>query len=374
MNNALPHIGAGQLADFDARGGHGVEAAGGEAFVSLEQAVDGGALIVQHGGVVEQQHDHAGEGDFFFVEFADEFGIGGQQVPLFLGQHFAEVGRRVAERFGRIGLGGQFENRVADLFVFDHGLLGSGMDSTMDEKPHESSDLRVLNHHLPARCRAQGDIMHTMNPYATADGHEGGGGGGGVPFVNICGGHFSKRFEDLFELVFPLGIGWGGGQKAFAGEAEDDFDAEVAQVCGGQCEAPVVGHGFAEADAGINGDAAAWDAGLYCGVDALGEVAFDGGEDLRIVGGGIVREAWADMHQHDCALAGRDRREKLGIVRAGGDVVDVFRPGGEAFHCHVCRARVNRYGHGAREFLQDGLDALPLLGCIYGLYAGAKEA
>jgi hypothetical protein len=148
-------------------------------------------------------------------------------------------------------------------------------------------------------------------------------------------------------------------------------------------ETPVVGHRFAKADAGVEGEVGGGDAGPEGGVGALEEVGADGSEDVGIVCRGRGGIGGGDVHEDEGGgLAGGGARggdggEEVGVVGAGGDVVDDLGAGLEGFGGDLGGTGVDRDFHFARETrdeaMEDGEEPAELFVGGDGLDALAEE-
>jgi len=82
-----------KLPDFDARGGDGVEAAGGEALVPLEEAIDG-VVLFDVGCLYVEEHHRTAEALALIERSLGEIGVGGHDLELGLAGGFEDFGGR----------------------------------------------------------------------------------------------------------------------------------------------------------------------------------------------------------------------------------------------------------------------------------------
>lgn len=153
-------------------------------------------------------------------------------------------------------------------------------------------------------------------------------------------------------------LGEGVCEKAFAGGTGEDGQVKLAELVEVGEERVVFVEFLAEADAGVDDDFVAWDAGGNGGFDALGQGCKDEGKDF--VGGerwqrGPVLRTASGVHE-DCSAAECGAGGGHGGVPVvAADVVDDLGSGFNGVTCSVCVEGIDgEDGFGA--LLQDGLD------------------
>ena len=124
-----------QLPDFHAGLRDGIEAAGGEAFVSFEKAVHR-IVLLDITACQLKKYDRAIEPDFLVVDCVDQRGIGCENVPLLRLGGFEEVARS-----GILG-NGKFAHPVDLLFVSDEGVGRRGGDVSVQQPLHAGHRIR----------------------------------------------------------------------------------------------------------------------------------------------------------------------------------------------------------------------------------------
>ncbi len=111
--------------------------------------------------------------------------------------------------------------------------------------------------------------------------------------------------------------------QALAGDADQQRKPELRQFRQPAQQLDRVSRPLGEADARVEGDLRAADAGAFRGGDACGQFRGDLGGDIRV---GRVRlhgrRGAAHVHEHDGTTARGDQRRGIGVMRQGGDVVD----------------------------------------------------
>ena len=137
----------------------------------------------------------------------------------------------------------------------------------------------------------------------------------------------------------------------------------------------VVLEGFAEADAGVDDDGVPLNTRLQCGFDLLLQVVVDVGDDIGI-GRFLLHGLGGALHVHEDdagAMLGGERCHG-GIVTEGGDIVDDVGAGVEGGFGYGGFGGIDGdelVGVFLAEGFDDGLGALYLFFCGYGLCAGA---
>ncbi len=138
----------------------------------------------------------------------------------------------------------------------------------------------------------------------------------------------------------------------------------------------VVRQRLAEADAGIDDQPRAGDAGGFTGFDAGAEPIVDVEDDIVIVGFVLHGARVAlGMHQHDRQPGPRRGLEARGIMAQGRDVVDEVHAGLSRAAHHLGLARVDGKpgARAGRQRLDDGADAAPFLLRIDRIGAGPRR-
>src|SRR5690606_21006415 len=143
-----------------------------------------------------------------------------------------------------------------------------------------------------------------------------------APHSGFCG----ERADDGGGLVAFVGVGVvgeEGGEESFAGGADEYAVAEAGEFDEAAEELPVVAAGFGEAEAGVDDDAAGFDAGDDEFGDAVFEFFAHGAHDVGVLGELLHGCGWAaPVHGDEVeATFGGDAAHAF-VGESAGDVVD----------------------------------------------------
>jgi hypothetical protein len=143
---------------------------------------------------------------------------------------------------------------------------------------------------------------------------------GGCVEAVLCGGCASVE-EDRERRMLRESVG----EEALAGGSGEDGQFELVELVEVREERVVFVEAFAEAEAGVEDDPVAWDAGGGGGFETFGQAREDEREDLVRCEGrerGPVLWAASRVHQDGAAVELRAGRGHLGVPEMAADVVD----------------------------------------------------